>query len=291
MRALSSFLCVVLMCGCGAQEHSAEYAVVEDRALESPAGEQVLQTEAAGESKATSAGDASTAAIQRKIIYVAEVQLVVEDFATAEQRIPQLVAEHGGCLADMDVHRTQDRARSGRWVARIPVERFDAFVTSLDDIGVPVHRDQSAQDVTAEYIDLEARIANKKRLEERLLQLLEDRSGKLSEVIEVEHQLARVREEIETMQGRLRYLANRAELASVTISVREEDRFVPAQAPTFPERIADAWADSLASLRRVGEAVVIAAVAAAPWLILAVPVVLWYVFRRRHRAVLAPRNG
>lgn len=278
----------LLVIGCGAQEspsrshEQASGSAAGDTAANIAEEQQPVRTPKAVEEPTDTA---------RKIIYVADVELVVDDFSAIEGRIPDLIEAYGGYVADAAVHRTQGKSRSGRWVARIPVERFEAFVEALGDLGVPVNRQQTAQDITAEYIDLEARIANKQRLEERLLQLLENRSGKLSEILEIEHELARVREEIETMQGRLRYLANRAALATVTISVREDDRYVPAQAPTFPARAADAWNDSLAALRRFGEAAAIAVVTVAPWLVFLVPLLLWYALRRRVRAAGAARSG
>jgi hypothetical protein len=194
------------------------------------------------------------------------------------------LAEHGGYLADASASRAQGDRRTGRWVARVPVERYDAFLESLDTLGVPENRQQTAQDVTEEFVDLEARIANKQRLEERIVKLLDERSGRISDVIEVERELGRVREEIERMQGRLRYLANRTALTTVTIQAREQRDYVPPQAPTFAGRVSDVWQRSLAALRTFGESVGLAGVAAAPWLPLALALAgppLWYVRRKR----------
>ena len=280
---LAPFLFGCTLLGCG-ERSSTYYAAVEQTAAPDVAS---VAEDAAQPGRAPAMGRESPEESARRIIYVAEVELVVKDFSSIEGRVPELVEKFGGYLADAAIDRTQGRSRSGRWVARVPVERFEEFVEALADVGVPVRREQTAQDVTVQYIDLEARIANKQRLEERLLQLLEDRSGKLSEIIEVERELARVREEIETMQGQLRYMANRAALATVTIRAREDDRYVPAQAPTFTARIGDAWRDSLGALRRFGEAAVIVAVSVAPWLVLLVPVLLWFVLARRRRIARA----
>ena len=217
--------------------------------------------------------------VQRKIIYDATVSLVVEDFSKIEDEIPRLVNRFDGYLGDVSVDRAQGEYRTGRWVVRVPVEKFTLFLEELEKLGVPESRRQTAQDVTEEYVDLEARIANKQRLEERIINLLEDRSGKIKEVIEVERELARIREEIERMQGRLRYLANRTKLTTVTINAREERNYVPPQAPTFGGRIAQAWDASITALRRFGESAVIALVAAAPWIVPLIPVA-WYVRRK-----------
>jgi len=215
-----------------------------------------------------------TSATKRKIIYVAQISLVVEDFARIEGEIPQLVKQFNGYLADITVDRIQGAYRTGQWVVRIPVEKYDPFLAELEKLGIPEHLTQNAQDVTEEFVDLEARIATKKQLEKRILQLVEDREGKIKEVIEVERELARVREEIERMEGRLRYLANRTALTTVTINVREEKDYVPPQAPSFTSSIASAWTNSIEALTGFGKATVIAGVAFFPWLILVLPLLL-----------------
>ena len=226
-----------------------------------------------------------SANLQRKVIYDAEIALIVKEFSAIEIEIPKLVKQFGGYLADASVNRTQGEQRSGRWQARIPVNQFDSFLDSVSILGIPENRRQTAQDVTEEFVDLEARIANKKRLEERIVELLKDSSDKIKDVIEVERELARVRGEIEQMEGRLRYLTNRTELTTVTISAREVREYVPPEALKFVGRVAQAWGNSLLSLKVLGENVAVTLVYTFPWLlvlgiVLAPPI--WYV-RKNNR--------
>jgi len=227
------------------------------------------------------------AGIERRIIYKAEINLVVCDFADTETAVSRLVREHGGYLADAHINRTAGEQRSGRWQARIPVDRFESFLAAASKMGVPESRQQTARDVSEEYVDLEARTANQKRLEQRILKLLEDSEADIKEVIEVERELARVRGEIEQTEGRLRYLTNRTELATVTIVAREQRDYVPPQAPTFLARVRQAWSGSLLSLRRLGEHMAVAAVFAFPWLVILFVVIapsLWCVRRYKYPA-------
>ena len=100
---------------------------------------------------------------------------------------------------------------------RIPNANFDAF---LADVGKGVayfdRKEISAKDVTAEFIDIEARLKAKKTLEERYLQLL-TKATKVSEILEIEKELSTIREEIEAKEGQLKYLQNRVSLSTVTI--------------------------------------------------------------------------
>jgi len=284
MQHACVFYCVVLsVAGCAGEmaSESARRASTDTSAKLTSTTAESVQAEADGPHESLAAD------LQRKIIYEAEVSLVVTDFSSAETEMPRLVKEHGGYLADVSIDRTVGERRSGRWQARIPVDRFEPFLAAVSSLGVPESRSQTAQDVTEEYIDLGTRIANKKRLEERILELLKDSEGKIKDVIEVERELARVRGEIEQMEGRLRYLTNRIDLTTVTITAREQRDYVPPEAPTLASRIRQAWETSLVSLRRFGEGVMVAIVFAFPWLVVLMIVggpAVWYVRRRRGRA-------
>jgi hypothetical protein len=101
----------------------------------------------------------------------------------------------------------------------------------------------SAQDVGEEYTDITARVANSHRLEGRLIDLLATRTGKLSDVLEIERELARVREEIERMEGRLRYLRAHAATSSLSVTVHEKAPLVGEQGSggVLGEAFRQAW--------------------------------------------------
>lgn len=229
----------------------------------------------------------------RKIIYTAVLHLVVPDFEGLEQRVEALVQSAGGYVADYRADRTQGERRAGEWIVRVPVGQFDGFLDAVGNLGVPESRHVSSQDVSEEFVDLEARLKNQRRLEERILQVLAEHTGKIEDLLHVETELARVRQQIEQMEGRLRYLSNRVDLTTVTIAVREERDYQPPQAPTFVTRVGDTFAGSLATLRETGEAVALATVALVPWsplaaTLVALPVLL---VRRKRRAAPAVRTG
>jgi hypothetical protein len=219
----------------------------------------------------------------RRIIYEAEINLVVKDVNEVESQIAALLKEHQGYVAESSIDRTQGEELAGRWRVRIPVEHFDVFLDAVAKLGVAESRRQTAQDVTEEFVDLEAQISNKKKLEERIVELVNNQSGEIKDVIEVERELGRVRGEIEQMEGRLRYLTNRAELTTVSIVAREVDDYVPPQAPSFANQIQRAWTNSLQSMQNFAQRAVVAGVYAFPWIILLGVVLvpgLWYAKKR-----------
>jgi hypothetical protein len=229
-------------------------------------------------------------AVPRKIIYEADISLVVERFEDVQRQLPELVTQYGGYVADVSIDRIQGERRVGRWRTRIPVDQYDKFKRAVAELGVPESFRQTAEDVTERYVDLERRITNKKKLEDRILKLLETPESKLKDVIEVERELARVRTEVEQLEGSLQSLARRAALATLTVTVREHRGYTPPAAPTLGGRISQAWDDSLLALRTFGENLLVVVVFIAPWVILLVVLVLivsfpmWCLSRWRRRA-------
>lgn len=222
-------------------------------------------------------------AVDRKIIYTASMELVVEQFDSIDKQIQQTIAQHDGYVARVNLDQMQGERRTGHWTARIPVDRYQEFLDAVAELGVPASQEQSAQDVTEEFVDLTARIANEKRLETRILELLDRPKDEIQYVIEVERELARVRQQIEQMEGRLRFLSDQTALTTVNISVREERNYQPPQAPTLGNRIASAWNTSISETSTASGNLVVALVGSLiPLTIIAALFVLfWFAAGRR----------
>ena len=205
-------------------------------------------------------------AASRKIVYTAEIALVVDDFAKLEGAIVKLVGEGGGYVADSDVSGSAGSNRSASWKVRIPTERFQSFLDSAAKLGELTRRRLDSQDVTEEYYDLDARIKNKKVEEARLLKHLENSAAKLEDILAAERELSRVREEVERQEGRLRLLANLAALTTVTITAEERTHYVPATAPGFATLAGRRFTDSIASLVRAARSLALWGIGLVPWL-------------------------
>ena len=288
MRPTLGCLCVaLLLVGCGAESATRSARQTSSPAsLEAPAAPTRFYQAQEGfdgadaEAPADKATDATATVegIKPRIIYTATVRVVSEDFSAASNKLVGLIEEMGGYIANASLDRSSGERRSGSWTVRVPVKKYGDFLTALDDIGFVESRTQNSEDVTMEYVDVEARIGNLKRLEERFIALLQERTGKLEDVLKVEQELARVRGDIEQAEGRLRFLTNKTDYSTVTISLREQKDYVPPRAPSFGERIATTWSQSLESLRQAGELAVLAIVAVAPWAVVVTVPVLAIVF-------------
>jgi hypothetical protein len=237
---------------------------------------------AAAQAVAQDASAPGVPRLDRKIIYTAELDLVVENFSDVTARVEALVAQHEGYIANSNLQGSSGVRRSGVWSVRVPVARYKAFVDAARSIGEVRRQETKSQDVSEEYYDVEARIRNRKRTEEQLLKLLAERTGKLDDILTVERELSRVREEIERTEGRLRVLQDLSSLTTITLTIEEVKNYVPVEAATFGTRVRRAFDASLASLLVFAEAVLILFVAALPWLaVLSVPAVVGGVLARR----------
>jgi type II secretory pathway pseudopilin PulG/uncharacterized coiled-coil protein SlyX len=235
----------------------------------------------------------STHSATRKIVYEARLSLVVPSVTKAEAEIRRLVGEYDGYVATASVSGQEGQSMAGAWKVRVPVDGFERFVEEVARLGVADRREQSSEDVSEEFIDLEARLATKRELEKRVLGLLESRAGKIADVIQVEQQLARVRSEIEQMEGRVRYLSDRVDLTTVTIDAREEEDYQPPAVPSFTGRMKDAWRRSVTALGVASQNVAVACVALAPWLAAITPlgILAYLVLPRRAKGGKPPMGG
>ena len=162
-------------------------------------------------------GTAATA----MIIRTGQAFIEVKDVDAAVLRLRQLAAQVGGYVTSSSMSGGRDQIRQATLEIKVPAPKYDEAVSSLSNVGKVETVNTNAQDVGEEFVDVTARVNNARRLEERLITLLSNRTGRLDEVLRVERELARVREEIERYEGRLRYLTSRVALSTLTITVHE----------------------------------------------------------------------
>ncbi|HWA57586.1 MAG TPA: DUF4349 domain-containing protein [Gemmatimonadales bacterium] len=181
------------------------------------------------------------------IIRTGTASIAIDSLEPSIARVRDLAARVGGYLANSDIRAIQGGIRSASLEVRVPSARFDELVTGLSPLGKVEQVSVSAQDVGEEFTDISARVANGRRLEQRLIELIATRTGKLSDVLEIERELARVREEIERMEGRLRYLQAHAAVSSLSIQIHEPGPVVGDQGSlaVLAEAFRQAWRNSV----------------------------------------------
>lgn len=294
-----AWLCLALLSGVAASLGSGcggEYRAARFQREGEPASSVNVAGEAAPSVKqqapnAPAGGDAAVKAapVDRKIIYTAKLDLVVKNLDEARKAVDEKLAAHGGRLVRSETRSDAGARRSATCTLEVPVEKFHGLVAALKDIGVPERDAVDSQDVTEEFVDVQARLKNLRQQEDKLNDLLKEKrkEEKLEDVIRVSDRIYEVRQQVERVEGRLKYLETRAAFSTVTLTLREVADYRPPTAPTFPDRVSRAFHDSWDAFVSFGEGVALFAVAASAWLPLLVPaglVAVW-LLRRLVRTV------
>lgn len=158
------------------------------------------------------------APIERKLIKTGNIQFEVANLAKAKKNLAIAIADHGAYIVS-DSENSYDHRISNTVTIRVPANKFDSL---LADITNGVSRfDQKTihvQDVTAEYIDVTTRLKTKKELENRYLEILK-KANSVKEILEVERELGTLRSDIESFEGRLKYLKDQVDMATLTVTV------------------------------------------------------------------------
>ncbi|HEV8264922.1 MAG TPA: DUF4349 domain-containing protein [Gemmatimonadales bacterium] len=205
------------------------------------------------------------------VIRTANASIQVDSLEPAVARVRQLAARVGGFVANTGVQSGTGQLRSASLEIKVPAVRFDEALSGLSPIGKLESVNVEAEDVGEEYVDVTARMENAHRLEQRLIDLLATRTGKLKDVLDVEQSLARVREEIERYEGRLRYLRAHTAMSTLTVYVHEPVPVVgSAGTSVMGEAFKQSWRNFVALLALVvqslGIVIPLGAIAAVSWL-------------------------
>ena len=155
------------------------------------------------------------------IIRTGQAAIEVDSLEPAVAAVRDLAMRLGGYVAASSFEGGDDRLRSASLEVKIPADRWSDAIDGLEPIGRLESVSENAQDVGEEFVDVSARLTNARRLETRLVELIDRRTGKLEDVLAVERELARVREEIERYEGRLRYLRSRVATSTLVVYVHE----------------------------------------------------------------------
>jgi hypothetical protein len=164
-----------------------------------------------------------SALTNRKLIRNAEVELEIVSFGDAVQKITAFVNEERGYVATTSSEKQANGKLRGQVVVKVLPENLDRFLQKIRALGELKNQTLGTEDVTKAYLDTDARLKNARVMEQRLIDMLKTKTGKVSDLLQVEKELGRVREEIEKMQGELKYWDSQVQFATATISLSEKD--------------------------------------------------------------------
>ena len=156
------------------------------------------------------------------VIRTATLRVVVKEFDSVRATVEGIISQAGGFIDQMTITGDKATARQLRGTIRVPGDQLAATLTRLRQVGQVVEDTQGSQDVTDHIVDLDARLASARATEQRLKELLQTRTGKLSDVLEVERELTRVRLDIERLDAEKTNLGRRVSYATIDVTISEE---------------------------------------------------------------------
>lgn len=183
----------------------------------------------------------STDSASAKIIYTANLSLESKDYDAARAALDAALQAAGGYLESSSEYSGTDDSRSVSLTYRVPQENYDSFLAAIAEAGNVTYKNQQADDVTAQYLDVETRLENLKAQRTRLQQL-QQQADNLSDLLEIESSLTDVQSQIESWQSQMDWYSNQVEQCTVYVSLSEVSTYSP-PSEGFGSRIASAFAD------------------------------------------------
>ncbi|MDP3396475.1 MAG: DUF4349 domain-containing protein [Methanoregula sp.] len=172
--------------------------------------------------QALSQSGSGTSIIDTKIIKTASLTLEVKDITGAVETLKSIAAQKGGYLSSTNVQKGYNNRLTGSVVIRIPQAEFENALIGVRAIGTVKSISTQGQDVTEEYVDLQAQITS---YQNQLAQYnaIMKQSTKIEDIIKVQEQIDRVQTQLNRLEGRLKYLNSRIDLSTITVSLQEPE--------------------------------------------------------------------
>ena len=202
----------------------------------------------------------------RKVVRSGQVSVIVGAWEPFEQDLRRWLAEHGGHLSELSLDRWAGRVGHGAVTIQVPTDELDPLLSWTAETVEISHLALHSEDVTTQWIDVEARLVTSRQTEARLLALLEEETADLAEVLAAERELGRIRGEVEAFERQQRALATRVQLANLSVDVSVRQAYAPLVERPLAEELGAAWSRSLAALAAVGRGLLLLGVFSLPWL-------------------------
>ena len=193
-----------------------------------------------------SAEDSTAQSAQNsKIIYTANLTLESKDYDAARAALDEALADADGYMESSNESTYTGSSRSLSLTLRVPQEHYASFLAAAAQAGNLVNRSEQAEDVTSQYVDLEARLANLKAQRTRL-QELQASADNLSDLLEIESSLSDMQYQLESYQSQLDWYSDQVECCTVYISLDEVQTYTPVD-ESFASRLQNALLDGWAN--------------------------------------------
>ena len=234
-------LTAAMLTGCGAADKggAASSTASYDMAVES-AAEYAAGAVVAEENGAIQSSLSPQTGTDRKIVYTASMRMESTRFDDARAALLAAVEDCGGYLESTDQSGSaKEGSRWASYTVRVPTVKYTAFLEQAGQAGSVLNLNESAQDITLEYVDVQARLESLESKKARL-EALADKAETTADLLEIENQLTEVQYQLESYTRQMKVMDNQVDYCTVDISLREVATLTPTGV-SFGERIADAF--------------------------------------------------
>lgn len=176
------------------------------------------------------------------VVRTAELGINTKDFEQARSKLEEILKRHQGYLGDLNVSGSAESARTLTATLQVPADQLDSTIAELKKLGRVMSESQKGEEVSQQYVDLQARLANARNAEQRLTSLL-GRAGELSDVLQVEESIERVRENIERMEAEKKNLEKQVAYSTLSMTLTEDYKQVHVVPDSTSARIRNAAVD------------------------------------------------
>ena len=153
----------------------------------------------------------------RKIINTASIAIEVAGIETAIESIKSITDRSGGYVENLSSHNDQAHPQANLTI-RVPQPKFNSIIQNLKTLGEVKNHNSGTEDVSEQFVDMEARLKSLAAEETSLLSLLDSVEG-ISDILSIERELYRVRSDIERYQGQLNFLESKIDLSTIYITL------------------------------------------------------------------------
>lgn len=286
--ALAAALFAGLFTGCGA---SSGATATSSAAIQEVAGA-AMEDAANGTDGGAGVTDLDSGALtpqdSRKIIYNATLWLETKQFDQASADLLEAASQAGAYVQSSESSGSAEQGnRSVYYTLRVPAENYSEFLNAAAQAANLIRRSESSQDVTAEYVDLEARLASLEQQRQRLDELAAQAES-LEDLLAIESQRSEVQYQIESYTGQMNVLQDQISYSTVDVYLDEVTELTP-QSPSFVSRVGSAFRGSWNGFVSVVQELVIGLIYLLPFLVVAAVVIALVVLLARRAAQKRPQ--
>ncbi|MBD5544992.1 MAG: DUF4349 domain-containing protein [Lachnospiraceae bacterium] len=193
-------------------------------------------------------------ASDRKLIKTVDMTVETEEFDVLTQKLADKVEALGGYMekayvSGTSINASYESTRSASYTARIPADKLKDFITEVSSISNVLDKNESVEDITLNYVDLESKKNTLKIEQERITALLEQ-ADSIETIVTLESRLTEIRYQLESMESQLRTYDNLVDYATIYLNVEEVERITPVAPQSAFEKMKDGFANSVYRIGR-----------------------------------------